>query len=125
MKTLLAVLILLAAVIHSDGLKCYSCVASNSDECFRQGSTVCPAHADACSTITSHNSVMKSCAYKSFCDKSHMSNGEMKLECCYNDDCNGPHRSHSHGEHGSALSLSSSPILLLTVLLIPLTLSSF
>ncbi|KAL1266772.1 hypothetical protein QQF64_002447 [Cirrhinus molitorella] len=124
MKTVLGALVLFAAVLHSEGLKCYTCVATNPDECFRQGSTVCPAHSDACSTITGPNSVMKSCAYKSFCDKSHMSNGEMKLECCFNDDCNGPHQSHSHGEyHNTGMSLSSSPILL-GVLLLRLALSS-
>ncbi|XP_067290220.1 uncharacterized protein si:ch211-113d22.2 isoform X2 [Pseudorasbora parva] len=124
MKTLLAALLLFAAVLHSEGLKCHTCVANNMEECNRQGSTVCPAHSDACSTITGPNSVMKSCAYKSFCDKSHMSNGEMKLECCFNDDCNGPHRSHSHGGHNAAMTLSSSPVLLLGVLLIRLAVSS-
>ncbi|XP_059394647.1 uncharacterized protein si:ch211-113d22.2 isoform X1 [Carassius carassius] len=134
MKTVLVALVLFAAVLHTvlscpmcegEGLKCYTCVAKNADECFRQGSTVCPAHSDACSTITGPNSVMKSCAYKSFCDKSHMSNGEMKLECCFNDECNGPHRSHSHGEHhNTATSLSSSPVLLLGLLLLRLALSS-
>ncbi|KAK7125934.1 hypothetical protein R3I93_021342 [Phoxinus phoxinus] len=125
MKTLLAAIVLFTAVFHSEGLKCYTCVAKNMEECNQQGSTVCPAHSDACSTITGPHSVMKLCAYKSFCDKSHMSNGEGKLECCFNDDCNGPHRSHSHGEHGAAPHLRSCPVLLLLgVLLITLAVSS-
>ncbi|XP_077099055.1 uncharacterized protein LOC143750087 isoform X1 [Siphateles boraxobius] len=133
MKTLLAAIVLFTAVLHTvlscsvcegEGLKCYTCVAKNMEECNQQGSTVCPAHSDACSTITGPNSVMKSCAYKSFCDKSQLSNGEVKLECCFNDDCNGPHRSHSHGEHSAAPPLSSSSVLLLGVLLITLAGSS-
>ncbi|KAK7125933.1 hypothetical protein R3I93_021342 [Phoxinus phoxinus] len=134
MKTLLAAIVLFTAVFHTvlscsvcegEGLKCYTCVAKNMEECNQQGSTVCPAHSDACSTITGPHSVMKLCAYKSFCDKSHMSNGEGKLECCFNDDCNGPHRSHSHGEHGAAPHLRSCPVLLLLgVLLITLAVSS-
>ncbi|XP_051541712.1 urokinase plasminogen activator surface receptor-like isoform X2 [Myxocyprinus asiaticus] len=125
MKTLLATLVLFVAVLHSEGLKCYTCVANNQEECNRQGSTVCPANSDACSTITGPHSVMKSCAYKSFCDKSHMSKGEMKLECCFNDDCNGPHQYHSHGEHPNiAMALSSSPVLLLGVLLIRVAVNS-
>ncbi|KAI7793349.1 putative CD59B glycoprotein-like [Triplophysa rosa] len=122
MKTVLAVLILFAAVLHSEGLKCYTCVAHNQEECHRQGSTVCPANADACSTITGAHTVLKSCTYKSFCDKSHMSSGE--LECCFSDDCNGPHRSHSHGDHNAAMALSSSPVPLLGVLLVRVALSS-
>ncbi|KAA0703862.1 hypothetical protein E1301_Tti000494 [Triplophysa tibetana] len=131
MKTVLAVLILFAAVLHNvlscplcegEGLKCYTCVAHNQEECHRQGSAVCPANADACSTITGAHTVLKSCAYKSFCDKSSMSNGE--LECCFTDDCNGPHRSHSHGDHSAAMVLSSSPVLLLGVLLVRVALSS-
>lgn len=68
---------------------------------------------------SSADSVMKSCSFKSFCDKSHMSNGGMKLECCFSDECNGPHRAHSHGEHGNgAVALGSSLNLLLGVLII-------
>ncbi|TRY57696.1 hypothetical protein DNTS_025917 [Danionella cerebrum] len=122
--------VLCCSACQGDGLQCYTCVATNADECFKQGSSVCPAHADACSTITGPNSLMKSCAYKSFCDKSHMSNGEMKLECCYNDDCNGPHHSHSHGNHhNGAARLSSGPlsgpVLIMGVLLLRQALNTF
>ncbi|XP_017344185.1 prostate stem cell antigen isoform X1 [Ictalurus punctatus] len=128
MKTLVIVLLLLSAALHTvfscaackgEALKCYTCVASNQAECNRQGLSVCPANSDACATITGANSVMKSCSFKSFCDKSHMSNGGMKLECCFSDECNGPHRAHSHGEHGNgAVALGSSLNLLLGVLII-------
>lgn len=48
-----------------------------------------------------------------------MSNGGMKLECCFADECNGPHRAHSHGEHSNgAVALSSSLNVLLGVLMI-------
>ena len=65
---------------------------------------------------------MKSCAYKSFCDKAHMSNGAaVKLECCFSDDCNGPHHAHSHTEHGGATSVvASSSTLLMGVVIIRL-----
>lgn len=33
-------------------LKCHTCMASNEDECNRQGSSPCPQHTDVCSTIT-------------------------------------------------------------------------
>lgn len=72
-----------------------------------------------CMSFFSSDSVMKSCSFKSFCDKSHMSNGGTKLECCFNDECNGPHRAHSHGEHANgAVALSSSLNLLLGALMI-------
>ncbi|KAF7700885.1 hypothetical protein HF521_002050 [Silurus meridionalis] len=48
-----------------------------------------------------------------------MSNGGMKLECCFNDECNGPHRAHSHGKHNNgAVALNSSLSMLLGVLMI-------
>ncbi|XP_046717446.1 prostate stem cell antigen isoform X1 [Silurus meridionalis] len=128
MKTLVFLLLLLSTALHTvfscavckgEALKCYTCVASNQDECNRQGMTVCPANSDACATITGANSVMKSCSFKSFCDKSNMSNGGMKLECCFNDECNGPHRAHSHGKHNNgAVALNSSLSMLLGVLMI-------
>ncbi|XP_037402984.1 uncharacterized protein si:ch211-113d22.2 isoform X1 [Pygocentrus nattereri] len=128
MRTVVTLLLLLAAVLNTvcscpvcegEALKCHTCVAVNQEDCNRQGSAVCPAHADACSTITGPNSVMKSCSYKSFCEKSHMSVGGVKLECCFTEDCNGQHHSHSHGEHhNSAAVLSYSVTLLLGALLL-------
>lgn len=40
------------SVCEGYALKCHTCVASNEDDCNRQGSTSCPQYADACSTIT-------------------------------------------------------------------------
>ena len=44
--------VLPCSVCKGHGLKCHTCVASNDDDCNRQGSTPCPQYADACSTIT-------------------------------------------------------------------------
>ncbi|XP_041793869.1 uncharacterized protein si:ch211-113d22.2 isoform X1 [Chelmon rostratus] len=129
MKTALVLLLLISLACHSGlscsvcqghALKCHTCVASNEDDCNRQGSTSCPQYADACSTITGPNTVMKSCTYKSFCDKAHGSNSGAKMQCCFGDDCNGPHKSHSHWDHhhNSAGALASSPVLLITALLL-------
>uniref|UniRef100_UPI003AAA7403 uncharacterized protein n=1 Tax=Centroberyx gerrardi TaxID=166262 RepID=UPI003AAA7403 len=120
MKTILALLLLISLACHSHALKCHTCVASNEDECNQQGSVSCPQYADACSTITGPNTVMKSCTYKGFCEKAYGTQAGAKMECCTGDDCNGPHRSHSHGSAGA---LSSSPVLLLAALLLCLALS--
>lgn len=66
------------------------------------------------------DTVMKSCTYKGFCEKAHGSSSGAKMECCFGDDCNGPHKSHSHGDHhrNSAGALASSPLLLMTSLLL-------
>ncbi|XP_064209990.1 uncharacterized protein si:ch211-113d22.2 [Anguilla rostrata] len=121
MKTLLAWLLLAALAVHSEALKCYTCVASNEDECNRQGSSDCPQYADACSTITGPNTVMKSCSYKPFCDKANNGNSGAKMECCFSDDCNGPHKGRSHGGHPSATgALVSCPALLLGALTVRL-----
>ncbi|XP_008280239.1 prostate stem cell antigen-like [Stegastes partitus] len=126
MKTALALLLLVSLACHSHALKCHTCVASNDDDCNRQGSTSCPQYADACSTITGPSTVMKSCTYKAFCDKAHHgSSSGAKMECCFGDDCNGPHRSHSHGDHhhSGAGALASSPVLLITALLLRMAFS--
>ncbi|KAK9522702.1 hypothetical protein VZT92_019149 [Zoarces viviparus] len=129
MKTPLALLLLISlacrsglscSVCKGHALKCHTCVASNEDDCNRHGSTSCPQYADACSTITGPNTVMKSCTYKAFCDKAHGAGSGAKMECCFGDDCNGPHRSHSHGDHHRSIAgaLASSPVLLITALLL-------
>uniref|UniRef100_A0A665TWX9 Si:ch211-113d22.2 n=1 Tax=Echeneis naucrates TaxID=173247 RepID=A0A665TWX9_ECHNA len=120
MKTALALLLFVSLAFRSHALKCHTCVASNEDDCNRQGSTSCPQYADACSTITGPNTVMKSCSYKAFCDKANGGSSGAKMVCCFGDDCNGPHRSRSHGEHphSSAGAVSASPILLMVPLLL-------
>uniref|UniRef100_A0A3Q3JKX5 Uncharacterized protein n=1 Tax=Monopterus albus TaxID=43700 RepID=A0A3Q3JKX5_MONAL len=106
-------------------LKCHTCVASNEDDCNRQGSNSCPQYADACSTIMGPNTVMKSCTYKAFCDKARGATSGTKMECCFGDNCNGPHRSHSHGDyhHNGAGALGSSPVPLITALLVRMVFS--
>lgn len=68
------------------------------------------------------DTVMKSCTYKGFCEKAHGSSSGAKMECCFGDNCNGPHKSHSHGEHhhNSAGAAASSSLLLVTSLLLRL-----
>ncbi|KAF3695845.1 hypothetical protein EXN66_Car011521 [Channa argus] len=133
MKTALALLLFISLTCHSalscsvceaHALKCHTCMAANEDDCNRQGSTSCPQYADACSTIIGPNTVMKSCTYKAFCDKAHGSSSGAKMECCFSDDCNGPHRSHSHGnQHNGAGALASRSILLITTLLLRMAFS--
>uniref|UniRef100_A0A669CH59 Si:ch211-113d22.2 n=1 Tax=Oreochromis niloticus TaxID=8128 RepID=A0A669CH59_ORENI len=131
MKTALALLLLISlacalscSVCEGHALKCHTCVASNEEDCNRQGSTPCPQYADACSTITGPNTVMKSCTYKAFCEKANSGTSGAKMHCCFGDDCNGPHKSHSHGGHpNSTGAISSSPVLLITALLLRMALS--
>ncbi|KPP61566.1 lymphocyte antigen 6D-like, partial [Scleropages formosus] len=100
-------------------LRCYTCVADGEDECNRQGSSTCPKYADACATVMGLNTLVKSCSYKSFCDKAHHGGEDVRMECCFTDDCNGPHLSHSHrGGHSATGVLSSSPALVLGALLL-------
>ncbi|XP_012718913.1 urokinase plasminogen activator surface receptor isoform X1 [Fundulus heteroclitus] len=124
MKTVLTLLGLFSLACHSilscsvcegNALKCHTCVASSEEDCNKQGSTSCPQYADACSTITGPNTVMKSCTYKAFCDKAHGSSSGAKMECCFGDDCNGPHRSHHRNAAGAP---STSPAVLITSLLL-------
>ncbi|XP_065515216.1 lymphocyte antigen 6D-like isoform X1 [Lathamus discolor] len=71
-------------------LRCHKCVASNENDCNKQGSHSCPQYADACSTITAPNSIIKSCSYKAFCDQARGSGSSgATLRCCFSDDCNG------------------------------------
>ncbi|CAL8262636.1 unnamed protein product [Boreogadus saida] len=117
MRSSLAFLLLLSLACHSHALKCYTCVAANEEDCNKQGSAPCPQFADACSTITGQNTVMKSCSYKAFCDKAPGGGSGAKMECCNGDDCNGPHKGHSHGNHkNGAGGLLASPGLMLGAL---------
>uniref|UniRef100_A0A674C8C4 Si:ch211-113d22.2 n=1 Tax=Salmo trutta TaxID=8032 RepID=A0A674C8C4_SALTR len=118
--------VLSCSMSKGHALKCHSCVASNEGDCIKQGSTTCPQFADACSTITGQNTVMKSCSYKAFCDKARNGNSGAKMECCFSDDCNGPHKGHRHGEHNNTASgLGASPALLLGALMLRMALSRF
>ncbi|KAG7476387.1 hypothetical protein MATL_G00082340 [Megalops atlanticus] len=106
------------SVCKNEPLRCYTCAASSEEECGLQGSSVCPQFADACSTITGPGTVIKSCSYKSFCARADDGNPDIKMECCFTENCNGPHQAHSHGgPHNAASTLGSSPALSLWVLL--------
>uniref|UniRef100_A0A8C3UL89 UPAR/Ly6 domain-containing protein n=1 Tax=Catharus ustulatus TaxID=91951 RepID=A0A8C3UL89_CATUS len=88
-------------------LKCYKCVASNENDCNQQGSHSCPQYADACSTITAPNSVIKSCSYKSFCDQARRGgSGGATVRCCFGDECNGPARGYRNGGGSSPPALA-------------------
>lgn len=78
------------------------------------------APASVTHSLSPPDTVMKSCTYKGFCDKAHGSSSGAKMECCFGDNCNGPHKSHSHGDHhrNSAAAAASSPLLLMTSLLL-------
>lgn len=82
--------------------------------CFKDGFTCC------CVSPPLLDTVVKSCTYKGFCSKAHGSSSGAKMECCFADDCNGPHRGHSHGDHhhNGAGARATSPILLVTALLL-------
>uniref|UniRef100_A0A8D0FGJ2 Uncharacterized protein n=1 Tax=Strix occidentalis caurina TaxID=311401 RepID=A0A8D0FGJ2_STROC len=89
LKTLLALAIVTSLAGESKALKCHKCVASNEDDCNKQGSHSCPQYADACSVITAPNSIIKSCSYKSFCDQARRGgSGGATVRCCFSDDCN-------------------------------------
>ncbi|XP_033852339.3 uncharacterized protein LOC117397677 isoform X1 [Acipenser ruthenus] len=131
MRTLLALFVLASLAIQTvfscsvckgEGLKCHTCVSANEDECNRQGSQSCPQFADACSTITGTNTVMKSCTYKAFCDKAHHSNSGMKMDCCFTEDCNGPHKGKS-ASHNAGAALLYNPTLMFGALLTKLAFS--
>ncbi|CAJ1068840.1 CD59 glycoprotein [Xyrichtys novacula] len=112
---------------EGSALKCYSCVGMNEEDCNRQGSSTCPHQADACSIITGANTVMKSCTYKTFCDKAQGESAGARLQCCYSDSCNGPswnnHNNPWAHYYNSAGAVSSSTALLITTLLLRVALS--
>ncbi|KAG5835249.1 hypothetical protein ANANG_G00270360 [Anguilla anguilla] len=102
------------SVCKDEALKCHTCVAADEEECDQQGSFVCPQYSDACATITGPNTVMKSCSYRSFCERPHHGNPGVRMECCFTENCNGPQSAYRHGEHrNSAGGLGPSPPLLL------------
>ncbi|XP_078285121.1 uncharacterized protein LOC144610370 [Rhinoraja longicauda] len=106
MKTFLLTGVMVLFLAQGEALKCYTCVASNEEDCNSQGSMLCPQFADSCSMITAPNSVIKSCSYKAFCDHSQLATGAVKMNCCFTDDCNGPlhGRSSSIGNRGTLVS---------------------
>ncbi|CAK6951712.1 lymphocyte antigen 6 family member pge [Scomber scombrus] len=88
----LLLLSLLLLSTNSEALQCYTCMASNNDDCNQQGSKSCPTYSDACAVVVGHNSgVMKSCSYKSFCSQANSQGYRspgVRVHCCYSDGCN-------------------------------------
>ncbi|KAE8619478.1 hypothetical protein XENTR_v10009807 [Xenopus tropicalis] len=109
--------ILSCSFCKGKALRCYSCVASSEEECYKQGSHVCPQYAEVCSTITAPNSVIKSCSYKSFCDHARQSGNGASVECCFSDDCNGPAKGNTAGLKNSASCAALPPLFLTAALL--------
>ncbi|XP_077116907.1 uncharacterized protein LOC143773312 [Ranitomeya variabilis] len=118
MKVLFLLTLVLSLPLGSKTLRCHSCVASNEEECYRQGTHVCPQYAEVCSTITAPNSIIKSCSYKSFCDHAQQNGNSATIECCFSDDCNGPPKSNSAGLKNSASCQALSSVLFFSTLLI-------
>ncbi|CAJ0964814.1 unnamed protein product [Ranitomeya imitator] len=58
MKVLFLLTLVLSLPLGSKTLRCHSCVASNEEECYRQGTHVCPQYAEVCSTITAPRRVV-------------------------------------------------------------------
>ncbi|KAM9312801.1 uncharacterized protein PAF06_010763 isoform 1-T1 [Gastrophryne carolinensis] len=118
------VLVLPLGVVYScsfckgKALRCYSCVATSEEECYKQGNHVCPQYAEVCSTILAPNSVIKSCSYKSFCDHARQSGNGATIECCFSDDCNGPAKGNSAGLKNSASCQVLPPVLIFSALMI-------
>ncbi|CAL8300037.1 unnamed protein product [Merluccius merluccius] len=87
--------LLLSSVLlpcYSEGLRCYTCMGSNNEDCNRQGSKSCPSYSDACAVVLGHDSgVMKSCSYRSFCSQASSQGSRapgVRVHCCSGDDCN-------------------------------------
>ncbi|KAM4677374.1 uncharacterized protein O3C94_009521 [Discoglossus pictus] len=117
MRSVFLLSLILTQFWGSKALKCYSCVASSEEECYKQGTHVCPQYAEVCSTITAPNSIIKSCSYKSFCDHARQSGSGATIECCFSDDCNGPPKGNSAGLKNSASCPALPPILIIATLL--------
>eukprot|EP00079_Xenopus_tropicalis_P016681 XP_004915863.1 PREDICTED: uncharacterized protein LOC101730888 isoform X1 [Xenopus tropicalis] len=112
MQLVCAFLLLCALTIQKGrALQCYTCMGSSDQDCNRQGTQQCPQESDACAIMRGQSSgVMKSCSYKSFCDRA-MRDGNrapgMRVQCCFSNNCN----SDSKGS-GSQLSASGVRLLL-------------
>ncbi|KAM3913149.1 uncharacterized protein RB166_018484 isoform 2-T2 [Leptodactylus fuscus] len=96
---------------EGSGLQCFSCVGSNDEDCNKQGSQQCPKDSDACAIIRGQSSgVMKSCSFKSFCDRALREGSKasgVNVRCCFSNNCN---------SQGSSSHLSASYIHILVAL---------
>ncbi|MEE6479245.1 hypothetical protein FKM82_012187 [Ascaphus truei] len=118
MRALLLLSLVLTVPLGSKALRCHICMAPSEEECYKQGSHVCPQNTEVCSTITSSNSIIKSCSYKSFCDHARQSGTGSTIECCFSDDCNGPPKANTAGLKNSASCPALPPILITAALLV-------
>ncbi|KAM5140860.1 uncharacterized protein ACMZJ9_014690 [Mantella aurantiaca] len=105
-------LLLLSAFIIQEGrgLQCFSCVGSNDEDCNRQGSQECARDSDACAIIRGQSGgVMKSCSFKSFCDRALRGSSRasgVNIQCCFSNNCNS-------GSQGSSNQIGGSYVRLL------------
>ncbi|KAM8924674.1 CD59 glycoprotein [Pelodytes ibericus] len=87
------------------GLQCFSCVGSSDQDCNHQGSLQCPRDSDACAVIRGQsNGVMKSCSFKSFCDRALRDASKapgVTVQCCFSNNCNS-------GSQGASTQLTAS-----------------
>ncbi|KAG8551498.1 hypothetical protein GDO81_004139 [Engystomops pustulosus] len=85
-------LLALLRIQEGSGLQCFSCVGSNDEECNRQGAQQCPRDSDACAIMRGQSGgVMKSCSYKSFCDRALREGSKasgVSVRCCFSNNCN-------------------------------------
>ncbi|XP_061546385.1 lymphocyte antigen 6 family member pge isoform X1 [Phycodurus eques] len=92
MRALLILLYMVLLTSKGTALQCYTCMASNNEDCNRQGSRTCTSYSDACAVVVGHNSgVMKSCSYKSFCSQANSQSSRrpgVRVHCCYSNGCN-------------------------------------
>ncbi|XP_077311486.1 uncharacterized protein LOC143930780 [Lithobates pipiens] len=103
------------SIQEGKGLQCFSCVGSNDEECNQQGSLECPRDSDACAIIRGQPSgVMKSCTFKSFCDRALQGGSKaagVNIQCCFSNNCNS-------GSQGSSNQISGSYVRLLVALML-------
>ncbi|XP_078497329.1 uncharacterized protein LOC144753553 [Lissotriton helveticus] len=87
-------LLLFCALLGGPGeaLQCFTCAGSNDEDCNRQGPQQCPSYSDACVTLRGQaNGVMKSCSFKSFCDRAAEDGAKVpgvSVNCCFSNNCN-------------------------------------
>ncbi|KAM4703310.1 uncharacterized protein WCC33_011898 [Rhinophrynus dorsalis] len=101
------------AIHQGNALQCFTCVGSNDQDCNRQGSQQCPQDSDACAIIRGQsNGVMKSCSFKSFCDRAMRDRTKapgVSVQCCFSNNCNS-------NSQGSSTMISASYVRLLVSL---------
>ncbi|CAH2322788.1 Hypothetical predicted protein [Pelobates cultripes] len=85
-------LISVLAIQQGGGLQCFSCVGANDHDCNRHGSIQCPRDSDACAVVRGQSTgVMKSCSFKSFCDRALQDASKtpgVNVNCCFSNNCN-------------------------------------